>query len=168
MAKLDPEHQEQTANASSGFAPVPAGTYHLRLREVDPENEGPAGPYWKWEFEILDDIDYEWEVDGEMAPQNTKGSRLWNNTSLSKQAAFKMKETYDAFGAELDADTDDMCGAIVRAEVSQQTIQGGARKGQIGNQIDRLFLNDGFEADGEPVAAGAGKKKGQPDAENIF
>ena len=166
MAKLDKEHQEQTATASTGFAPIPEGEYHLRLRDVDPENEGPAGPYWSWEFEVLDSVDFK-HTDpdtGEVEEANTEGRRLWNNTSLSKQAAFKMKETFDAFGAELDADTDDLCGGVVRAAVSQRVIQSGARKGQISNQIDRLYkVEEGFEA----PAAGAASGK-QPAAEEIF
>jgi hypothetical protein len=165
MAKLDKEHQEQTATASTGFAPIPDGTYHIRLREVDPENEGPAGPYWSWEFEVLDSIDFK-HTDpdtGEVEDANTQGRRLWNNTSLSKQAAFKMKETFDAFGAELDADTDDMCGQVVRANVSQRTIQAGARKGEMTNQIEKLFkVEEDYEA---PTAAATGR---QPDAEEIF
>lgn len=127
MARLNEELQEQTANAeSSGFEPLPDGAYHVRLADVDTTREGAKGPYWSWEFDVVEpDSEYE-------------GRKLWNNTSLSEKAAFKMKETYEAFDVPLDTDTDDMLGSIVVAVVSQRTIQEGARKGEIANQIDRL------------------------------
>jgi hypothetical protein len=121
--------QTQTGSASTSFEPIPEGAYHVRLLEVDASREGPAGPYWSWTFEIVEPGDY-------------VGRRLWNNTSLSPQAAFKMKETFDAFGVPYDTDTDDMCGSVVKAMVSVRTIQAGARKGELSNQIDRLVAAD--------------------------
>lgn len=126
MAKLNKELQEQTDKAeSSGFEPLPDGVYHLRLMDVDTTREGPKGPYWSWEFDVVENEQF-------------KGRKLWNNTSLSESAAFKMKETYEAFGVPLDTDTDDMLGMVVKAQVSQRTIQSGSRQGDLGNQIDRL------------------------------
>lgn len=151
MAKMDKKHQKQTADASSGFDPIPDGTYHVRLQEVDPTKEGPAGPYWSWQFEVVE-------------PGDHTGRKLWNNTSLSEAAAFSMRNTYDAFGAEYDADTDDMLGGVARAVVSTRTIQSGARKGEPSNQIDRLLPKaDDFELPEELAAAG-----GQPKADDLF
>ena len=151
MAKLNPELQKQTENAeSSSFEPLEAGVYHLRLRDVDTSRSGPAGPYWSWEFEVVDHEEY-------------SKRRLWNNTSLSEKAAFKMKETYEAFGVPLDTDTDDMLGMIVQGVVSQRTIQEGQRKGELANQIDRLKPADPDVA--ERMKAEAQKEK---EAEEIF
>lgn len=147
MAKLNKEKAEQAAAAeSSSFDPIPDGAYHVRLRDVDTSREGKAGPYWSWEYEV---------VDGEH-----KSRRLWNNTSLSEAAMFKVKETFDAFGVETDTDTDDLLGSVVKVIVSTRTIQQGARKGEPANQIDRVVPKDeDFEV---PEA------ESQPTAEDIF
>lgn len=147
MAKMSKDRQEKTAEASSDFDPVEDGIYHLRLLNVDDSRSGGAGPYWSWEFEVVE-------------PGEFQGRKLWNNTSLSDSAAFKMKETYDAFGAEYDVDTDDLCGQIVKGAVSTRTIEKGQRAGQIGNNIDRLMPPDedfDLEAAGvAPTAVGGG------------
>jgi hypothetical protein len=124
MAKLNKQMQKQVDDAKSSFEPLPDGVYHALLRDVDTTREGPKGPYWSWEFEVIDD--------------EFKGRRLWNNTSLSKEAAFKMNETFTAFGTSADTDTDDLIGQVVKLQVSQRTIQEGTRKGEIANQIDRV------------------------------
>lgn len=153
MAKMDKKHQKQTDEAAGGFEPLPDGAYHLRLNQVDSEREGPSGPYWSWEFDVVEPGDY-------------TNRKLWNNTSLSEAAAFKMKETYDAFGVPYDTDTDDMCGQVVKAIVSIRTIQSGARKGEPSNQIDKLVPKDpDFEV---PEGAGAVAAGGQPKSDDLF
>ncbi len=128
MAKLNKEKQKQTAASASGFEPIPNGAYHVKLAEVRTDGEGPSGPYWTWEFDIVE--------------EGHQGRKLWNNTSLSSKAAFKMKETYDAFGVGYDTDTDDLIGQCVKAIVSTRTIEAGARKGELANQIERLTPPD--------------------------
>jgi hypothetical protein len=169
MAKLNDEHQKQTAEAStSSFHPVPDGVYHVRLRNVDtPEQKGPSGfHYWVWEYEILDDLEFEVTDDkGNKSTQNTRGSRLWNNTSLAPQAAFAVKGTFDAFGVPYDTDTDELLGKVVKAVVSTRTIDRGARKGQLSNQIERLQPKD----EGYEVPEGAGPVGvGSPAADDLF
>lgn len=150
MAKLNAKLQKQTEAAESGsFDPLPDGVYHLRLVSVDTTRSGPKGPYWSWEFDVLD--------------EGFRSRKLWNNTSLAENAAFKMKETFEAFGAPLDTDTDDLCGMVCKGVVSQRVIQQGTRQGEIGNNINRLSLkDDDFEV---PESEGGA---GQPAAENIF
>lgn len=151
MAKLNPDVQKHAEEAEGGsFEPLPEGVYHLKLRDVDTTREGAKGPYWSWEFEVV-------------GAEGANGRRLWNNTSLSEAAAFKMKETFDAFGASLDTDTDDLIGSVVKAVVSQRTIQQGNRKGEIANQIDRLKV-----ADADVVEAVAAEKEARAAAEEIF
>lgn len=148
MAKLDKKTRERVAKAeSSGFEPIPDGAYHLRLRDVDTTRSGEKGPYWSWEFEVV------YSESGEF-----DNRRLWNNTSLSEKADFKMKETYEAFGVELDTDTDEMIGMVVKGIVSQRTIQQGARKGELSNQIDRLKPAD------EEILAKVKEEKGKEKA----
>lgn len=130
MAKLSKENAEKVGNATGGdFEPLEPGAYHVKLVDVDSDRQGAKGPYWSWEFDVVEPGDY----------QNRK---LWNNTSLADNAAWKLKETFDAFGVEPDTDTDDLCGQVVKAVVSIRTIQEGARKGELANQIDKLVPKD--------------------------
>jgi hypothetical protein len=136
MPKLGKAKAASVAAASGSFEVREDGVYHVRLVDVDGSREGPSGPYWSWEFDVVE------------APYVNR--KLWNNTSLSEAAAFKLKEAFEAFGVDADADTDtdDLIGEIVRATVSSRVIQQGARKGEIANQIDRLSKADpDFEAD---------------------
>ena len=150
MAKLNKQMQKQTEKAESGgsYEPVEPGVYHLRLRDVNTDGSGAKGPYWSWEFESV--------------TPGSVGRRFWNNTSLSEAAAFKMKETFEAFDVPLDTDTDDMLGLIVKARISIRTIQAGNRKGELANQIDRLEPKD---EDFELPDEAAGEKQ---EEESIF
>lgn len=150
MAKLNKKLQEQTKNAPDAeFEPIPAGLYHTRLRTVDTTKEGPKGPYWVWEFEIVE--------------EEQTGRRVWLNTSLAAAAAFKLKEVFQAFGVDVDADTDDLCGQIVLAQIGTRVIQGGSRKGEIGNDLSRLKPKvEGFQ----PAAAAATSAKDDPNADD--
>lgn len=135
MPKLNKKQAKEVSGASGGFEPLEDGVYHARLRGVETsDNPGPSGSYyWKWEFEVVEE------------PYINR--RLWTNTSLAEAAAFKLKEMFDAFGADIDTDTDELCGQIVRLVVSTRTIQEGARKGEISNQIDRVSpADENFEA----------------------
>jgi len=136
MPKLNKAQAKTVGDAeSSSFEPLDDGAYHARLRDVKVSDQpGPSGSYyWKTEFEVVEDP--------------YKNRRLWSNLSLSDAAAFKVKEFFDAFGEDTDTDTDELIGQVVKLIVSQTTIQAGARKGEIGNQIDRIApAADDFEA----------------------
>ena len=136
MPKLTKAAAKKVANASSSFEPIEDGVYHARLRSVTVSDKpGASGShYWKWEFEIVEE------------PYVNR--RLWTNTSLAESAAFKLNETFAAFDEDTTTDTDDLCGRICKLVVSTGVIQGGARKGEIGNAIERLAAADeDFEAD---------------------
>lgn len=149
MAKLNRAMQKKTAEAeaTSAFEPVPAGWYHLRLRDVDSTREpGPKGPYWVWEYESVE------PRKDEDAP-NTTGRRFWNNTSLGEKSLGFLKASFEAFGTDTDADTDDLCGQIVKGKISIRTIQAGSRKGELTNQIDQLVpADEDFELSTEAEA----------------
>lgn len=141
MAKLNKKLQNQTEKAeSSSFDPLDPGVYHARLKDVDTTKSGAKGPYWSWEFQVVEE------------PYVNR--KLWTNTSLSEAAAFKMKEMFEAFDVPLDTDTDDMLGDIVRVQVSIRTIQSGSKKGELSNQVDKVLPKDeDFELP-EGVASG--------------
>lgn len=114
------------------FEVLPAGIYECKLREVTPQ-EGAKGPYWKWEFECVED--------------EYKGRRFWLNTSLSEAALWKFKEVFKAFGVASDADTDELVDEHVRLVISQSIIQQGNRKGEMGNQVDNVRPADTDDED---------------------
>lgn len=150
MAKLNKNMQKQVSDAeTSGFEPLPDGAYHAKLRDVDTTREGPKGPYWSWEFEIVDEA--------------YKGRRVWNNTSLSKEAAFKMRETFDAFGVSPDVDTDDLIGKLVKVVLTTRTIEKGARAGELANDVSRLK-----PADEDVLAEHDKRAKDQKEMADLF
>ena len=126
MAKLNKSTAGEVAKAATGFEPIEDGVYHAILKDVDATRNGPKGPYWSWEFEIVD--------------ENAKGRKQWNNTSLSQAWAFK--QTFDAFGVPPDTDTDEIIGKLCKIVVSTRTIQDGPRKGETTNQVDRVQAPD--------------------------
>ena len=116
------------------FEAMPPGIYEFKLRSVEPA-EGAKGPYWKWEFECVED--------------EYKGRRQWLNTSLSENALWKFKEVFKAFGVPADTDTDELVDEHVNLVISQAIIQQGQRKGEMGNQVDRVkaITDDGDDED---------------------
>lgn len=144
MPKLPKNVQDaaEAAEVGGSSAPLDEGVYILRLHSIDTSGSGPAGPYWTWEYRV---------VEGPDGPMNGR-KRLWDRISLSEKAAFRVKQVFTAFGFTLDSDTDELIGEHVKAYVIQEPIQSGNRAGQMGNSISEyLELAD----DWEPAAAGA-------------
>lgn len=141
MAKLPKavaKRVNKAESSSSDFEALPEGRYTAKLNDVDTTKEGAKGAYWSWEFEI---------VDGEF-----KNRKLWVNTSLSEKADWKMKEVFTAFGYDADTDTDELVGEQVRLQVSQRAIESGPKKGDIGNNVDRVMpVGDDDDEEGDDV-----------------
>ena len=129
MPQLSKEQAESTKEAESSFAALPEGLYIGVLSEVT-SGEGPAGEYWSWRFTDLISLDDE---------DFLASGSLWINTSLSDAAAWKLNEVFQAFGADPSVDTDTLLGQKVRLAVSQRVIERGARKGEVGNQVDSVY-----------------------------
>jgi hypothetical protein len=137
MPKLDSKTAGNIDAAESNeYEPLPADTYNARLQAVTVK-EGQKAPYWSWEFTI-EHPDY-------------KNRKMWANTSLSPAAAWKMKEMFDAFDVSPDTDTDLLCGERVRLIVTQRVIEGGARAGQVGNNVDRVMQADPIDLEGDDL-----------------
>lgn len=144
MPKLPAKTQQAAEKAEvggGGNAPLEEGVYVLRLHGVDATGSGPAGPYWTFEYRV---------VEGPDGPQNGR-RRLWDRISLSEKAAWRVKQLFTAFGFTLDSDTDEMIGEHVKAYVIQEPIQSGNRAGQMGNSISEYLE---LPEDWEPPAAG--------------
>ncbi|QNJ57650.1 hypothetical protein SEA_KEANU_45 [Streptomyces phage Keanu] len=131
MPKLDDKKAAAVDQAEDGFKPVPEGVYIVQLMEDVDVKEGDKGTYWRWTFEVPK------EHEGEELEHG--GRRFWTNTSLSDAAYFKLKETFGAFGVPTNTDTAELVGRKVKAMVTQRVIQGGQRKGEIGNEISKLL-----------------------------
>ncbi len=153
MASLPAAAQDTTGVQDQEFAPMPVGIYHGRLMDVDTSRSGPAGPYWTFQYDIV--------------TPGFENRKLWDNVSLSEKAAFKRKQVWEAFGVPLDTDTDDMCGSVVKLQVTHRTIQSGAREGEIAEQIGRVSPADPAFAELSAVKGATGKPAVQS-AEDLF
>lgn len=131
MPKLDDKKAAAVDQAEDGFKPVEEGVYILQLMEDVDVKEGNKGTYWRWTFEVPK------AHEGEDLAH--AGRRFWTNTSLSDSAYFKLKETFGAFGVPTNTDTAELVGKKVKALIVQKVIDGGQRKGEIGNEISKLF-----------------------------
>lgn len=148
MPKLPPNVAKKVDDTESGsFEALPPDKYRARLMNVE-QREGNKAPYWSWEYEVIE-------------PEAFEGRKVWNNTSLSEKAFFKLKEAFEAHGATPDTDTDELCGSVVVLAVSQRVIEQGARKGETGNQVDRVLPDNG-EAE-RPGDRDAGDDAGDED-----
>lgn len=166
MAKLNKEAQENVKKAASAFLPLPECVLHARLRDVDPTREGKRSgdPYWSWEFEIVEDEEFDVENDeGKIVKVRSLNRRLWNNTSLNPEAAFSMERTFRAFGVPIDTDTDELLGDIVKLVIGQRTIQEGDRAGEVVNDISNLK-----PADPEWAAKSGKEKADRKHVDDIF
>lgn len=149
VPKLNDDVAAKVEQAEDGFAPVPEGVYILQLMEDVTVHEGDKAPYWRWQFEVPKEHD---GVELERA-----GRRFWTNTSTSDAAYFKLKETFGAFGVPTNTDTEELVGRRVKAEIIIKTIQGGQRKGDLGNEIAKLHPIDWATSDEDDHTPATGK-----------
>lgn len=126
MPKLPAETAKAAAESEGGFAPIEEGRYEVELVSCkESPQDGESGyKYWIWEFKVV-------------GPDHV-GRRLWTNTSLAPQAAFRVREVFDALGYTLDSDTKEMIGDRCVAYVEQQIQEKGKNKGKLQNVIDSL------------------------------
>ena len=106
------------------FVLLPAGEYMGALNDVTVKT-GEKGPYWQWEFLLVEDADGE-EIDQPYP-------KLWENTSLSEGAAFRLKAMFEAFGVSADTDTDDLLNQYVVIQVGQEVQARGSNAGKLRN-----------------------------------
>lgn len=163
MPKLQDDVASKVDQAEDGFLPVEEGIYILSLKADVDVKDGDAGPYWRWTFEVPETHP---DADGVEQPQEKAGRRFWTNTSLSAQAFFKLKETFAAFGVPTNTDTEDLVGRRVKAHIIIKTIQGGQRKGELGNEISKLYpldyVEDAVAANGSKVDTAKGGDNSDP------
>lgn len=130
------------AAAAGGSTPLEPGNYECRLTNVTAKTASTGNPMWVWELEVTD----------EKAP----GRRLWVNTVLTDSAMWKVGEMFAAFEVDTDADTDELIGEKCMAEVVQRVMTGGARAGQMGNDVRRCYPIGAEDGVGNEEAIAAG------------
>lgn len=143
MPKLPDEQATATDEVEpQTFEALPEGLYLGTLVDVE-VREGQKGEYWSWKFGDLIAVE-----DDKLYP-----GHLWNNTSLSEAAAWKLKEAFDAFKVPANTDTDELIGQSCWLTVSQRVIERGTRMGEVGNNIERLMPIGADEEVPEPAAS---------------
>ena len=121
MPKLNPTRAAQVAEVeTTSYEPLPDGVYSAKLREVT-THEGRTAPYWRWEYEIVD--------------ERYPGRRMWDNTSLSDRALWRLRNVFDAFGVPADTDPEDLIGKTVQLAVGSEIQEQGAGAGQMRNVV---------------------------------
>jgi hypothetical protein len=153
MPKLDSKIAETVEKAENGSALIEEGTYEMVLLSVEANGRdgkplvGKAGPYWSWTFAFAEDA------------ERYAKRRVWAITSLSADAAWKLKEHFDAFGVGADADTDDLIGRKCLVQIGSRLITQGEKAGETMNTIKKVLPLDGVSAPAGGKGAEAGKAK---------
>lgn len=143
MPKLSKEKAAAVDEAEGqDYTALPIDRYIGELADVK-TGEGPKGPYWTWEFHVVD------------TGKGFGGRKLWLTTSLSQDWA--IKKPFEAFGVSPDTDTDELIGECAVLQVTQREIQSGTRKGQMTNNVDNVTALT--EEDIDAVANGGEAEK---------
>lgn len=147
MPKLNKQQAKKVGDAEGNDFLLDEGFYVATLLDVSDGHQGPSGEYWRWEFGSL----CWWDPEtGEYDEDDSKPGKQWLNTSLSDAAAWKLNETFLAFGVDPGTDTDELVGEKVRLFISQRVIEKGKRQGELGNSIDSVHpLDEGEEPEAE-------------------
>jgi hypothetical protein len=117
--------QQQHATEERDFPLLEEGTYIAVLNKVV-EKPGKQAPYWEWEFQIVGTPDGE-----EIRP----APRVWERTSLSPLAVWRVRKLLLALGGDLATDTEDLVGTLALVAVEKELIEEGARAGQMKNVL---------------------------------
>ena len=133
---------------STTYEALPVGTYTVELKEVETRVSANGNPGWNWTYRVVSD------------PRNPGGDEhnqrlLWDYTSLSDKALWRLKIVFDAFGVGADADTDDLLGKRVRLAVGRRVIPAGKRQGEVGNEVSRILPYTNPEGDSAKGAVAA-------------
>lgn len=141
MPKLASEEAREVEKAAEegGPQPLPDGLYIGRLFEVAVSDKAGASGYhyWIWKFKIED--------------EGYKGREQWTNTSLSPKARFSVGGMFSAFGVPADTHTDELLGERVMLKIRQKVIEGGARQGEIGNEVQYAMPFDPEKDEESPL-----------------
>lgn len=150
------------AEAVHGFSLLTPGKYFAKLTEVKADTTKDGAPMWVAEFSDLRPVDGGDKVPGrqwwnlnlpqdDMPKSYDKGADKWE--ASQRMATGRLKAFFEAFGYEVDSDTDEMLGEVAVLTIGIRTIQQGARQGDKANTINDIESVDEFggapETDGD-------------------
>jgi hypothetical protein len=141
-----PKLNQKTAKAAEGAAedggpgPMPEGRYICRLLEVNAKDASAPdkAPYWSWQYAVNEEGDF-------------FDRKLWDNTSLSEAAQWRLGAVFAAFEVPADTDTDELIGREVAIIVGQETAQRGKMLGKLVNVVNRIEALTDEEKDYQAV-----------------
>lgn len=158
LAVKDRKKAQKAEAVSGDFEPMPPGKYIGQLSQVEAKNSAAGNPMWVAEFEEIHDLEgdkqpgrlwYNLNLPQDEMPDGYqgKGKKSAEDTWESYQAmcAGRIKAFFEAFGYELNSDTDEFIGERVVLQVGVRTIQNGPKAGQSTNSVNGVAPLDSVE-----------------------
>jgi Protein of unknown function (DUF669) len=157
MAKLAAKDRKKVSKADAvtgDFEPLSPGKYVATLKGVEAKMSAAGNPMWVAEFEDLHNLDgdrqpgrqwYNLNLPTSDTPPDgyAKGAEKWEQ--YQALCAGRIKSFFEAFGYELDSDTDEMIGEQAVLTIGIRTIQNGDRKGQKTNSVNAVSSVDSVQ-----------------------
>jgi len=144
-----------SSEATHGFSLITPGKYWGRLSEVRVDKNRNDTEVWVAEFQDLTGVESGERIPGRQwlrmnLPQDendvpadyTKGPEKWKQAQ--GLSAGRIKAFFEAFGYEVDSDTDEMINEWAVITVGIRTIQAGARKGERTNDVTDIEPGDDY------------------------
>lgn len=158
MPKLNPTKAAEVKKAGEeGAFPVfPVGLTKMKLADVTTGNSRAGDPMWTWEFRYVEYLE-DWKAPEDAEPgsvaakhptERYAGKTQKYYTVLRDDLLWDLDNMFAAFDSDPDTDTDDLIGDEIVVMMDQAMIEKGQAKGQMGNNITRLYTL----ADGEAAA----------------
>ena len=136
---------------SGGFDLLSPGRYPARLKEVQSKITAKGDPAWNWVFSQITDLEgkkypgcqFVWTnlpKDGKPSADIQANSReLEKWETAQRLAAGRLHAMFDAFGFDVDSDTDELLGEKVILQIGVEAIKGGPRKGEMQNRVVKVL-----------------------------
>lgn len=156
---------EKSEAIKGGFEVLKPGKYIAELSGVEAKESSAGNPMWVAEFSEIHDLDgdrlpgrqwYNMNLPVDKMPEDYtgkgKGSPEENWARYQAMCEGRLKGFFEAFGYEVDSDTDEMIGERCVIIIGVRTISNGPRTGEQTNQVngvDSLDAVDFEDADGE-------------------
>jgi hypothetical protein len=150
MPKLNPTKAAEVKKAGEeGAFPVfPIGLTRLKLTDVTTGNSRGGDPMWTWHFKYVEFLE-NWTAPEGVDPESKEaihpteryaGKTIKYYTVLRDDLLWDLDNMFAAFDSDPDTDTDDLIGDEIGVAMDQAMIEKGPSKGNMGNNITRLFL----------------------------
>lgn len=150
MPKLAAKVKKKVAAATAvtgEFEPLKPGKYIATLNEVEAKNSSAGNPMWVAEFGDIRDLDGETQPGRQWYNLNlpttdtppegyAKGDEKW--VQYQRMCEGRLKAFFEAFGYEVDSDTDEFIGDDVVLVIGVRTISNGPRTGERTNSVNAV------------------------------